>query len=86
MSKKIFVGNLPWSVGYTELRGLFDSYGEIEDALVIADRETGKSKGFGFVTFKNDADADKAISEMNEKEIEGRALNVNEAAASEKRD
>ena len=77
MSKKIFVGNLPWSVGYDKLKELFAPFGEVEDAVVIAER--GKSKGFGFVTYKDEASAQKAISEMNEKEIEGRALKVNEA-------
>ena len=78
MSKKIFVGNLPWSVGYDKLKELFMPFGEIEDAVVIADKMTNKSKGFGFVTFKEETDVQKAISEMNGKEIEGRELQVNE--------
>ena len=80
MSKKLFVGNLPFKVRGKELRELFSSYGEIEDATVILDRfDSRKSKGFGFIIFTNDADADKAIAEMNEKEVEGRPLTVNEA-------
>ncbi len=79
MGKKVYVGNLPWSVDQAKLKELFDSYGEIEEASIISDRFSGRSKGFGFVTFVNDADADKAVAEMNEKEIEGRALKVNEA-------
>lgn len=79
MSKKLYVGNLPWKLRGKELRELFDSYGEIEDSTVILDRQTRRSKGFGFVTFVQDADADKAVAEMNGKEIEGRALTVNEA-------
>ncbi len=79
MSKKVYVGNLPWSVDQAKLKELFGSYGETEDVSVIADRYSGRSKGFGFVTFVNDADADKAISEMNGKDVEGRPLKVNEA-------
>ena len=79
MSKKVYVGNLPFSVEQGKLKELFASYGEIEEAVVISDRFSGRSKGFGFVTFVNDADADKAIAEMSEKEIEGRPLKVNEA-------
>lgn len=80
MSKKIFVGNLPFKLRGKELRELFSDFGEIEDATVILDRfDKRKSKGFGFVTFVNDDDAAKAVSEMNEKEIEGRPLTVNEA-------
>ena len=79
MSKRIYVGNLPWSITKIRLEELFSSFGEIEDALVISDKYTGRSRGFGFVTFKKDGDADKAISEMNEKELEGRNLVVKEA-------
>lgn len=79
MSKRIYIGNLPWSVTKDKLEELFSSFGEMEDALVVANKYTGRSRGFGFVTFKNDADADKAIEEMNEKEIEGRALVVKKA-------
>lgn len=76
---KIYVGNLPWSVDHAKLTELFSSYGEIEEATVISDKHSGRSKGFGFVTFKDDESAKKAISEMNDKEIEGRNLKVNEA-------
>jgi len=76
---KIYVGNLPFSVDNEKLKELFSSYGEIEEATIISDKFSGRSKGFGFVTFKNDESAKKAISEMNEKDIEGRALKVNEA-------
>lgn len=76
---KIYVGNLPFSVEDDKLRELFAAYGEIEEAMVIKDKFSGRSKGFGFVTFKNEENAKKAISEMNEKEVEGRALKVNEA-------
>lgn len=79
MSKRIYIGNLPWSVTKEKLEELFSSFGEMEDALVVANKYTGRSRGFGFITFKNDADADKAIEEMNEKEVEGRALVVKKA-------
>jgi RNA recognition motif-containing protein len=83
MAKKLYVGNLPFSVGYEKLKELFSSFGEVEEAVVISDKFNGRSKGFGFVTFVNDADADKAIAEMNEKDIEGRPLKVNEARPKE---
>ncbi|MBU2562319.1 MAG: RNA-binding protein [Nanoarchaeota archaeon] len=76
---KVYVGNLPFNIEDEALKKLFSSYGEIEEAIVIKDKFSGRSKGFGFVTFKNDESAKKAISEMNEKEIEGRKLSVNEA-------
>lgn len=79
MSKKVYVGNLPWSVDFGKLKELFNEFGDIEEATVIADKYSGRSKGFGFVTFVNDADADKAVAAMNEKDIEGRPLKVNEA-------
>jgi len=76
---KVYVGNLPFSVDKAKLEDLFSSYGEIEDAVVISDKFSGRSKGFGFVTFKDNAAAKKAIEEMNDKDIEGRPLKVNEA-------
>ena len=76
---KVYVGNLPFSVDDNQLKELFSSYGEIEEANVIKNKFSGRSKGFGFVTFKDEESAKKAISEMNEKEVEGRALKVNEA-------
>ena len=76
---KIYVGNLPYNVDDDGLKELFASYGEIEEATVIKDKYSSRSKGFGFVTFKEDEAGKKAISEMNEKEIEGRNLKVNEA-------
>ncbi|NCN51761.1 RNA-binding protein [archaeon] len=85
MSKKLFVGNLPFKAGGNELKTLFSKYGEIEEATVISDKFTNRSKGFGFVTFTNDADADKAVKELNEFEFEGRKLTVNEAKPREER-
>lgn len=76
---KIYVGNLPFSVDGDELRKLFSSYGEISEVSVISDKFSGRSKGFGFVTFADSGDAQKAISEMNEKDVQGRPLKVSEA-------
>ena len=79
MGKRIYVGNLPWSVTKVILENLFSGFGEIEEALVIANKFTGRSRGFGFVTFKEDSAAEKAIKEMHEKAVEGRNLVVKEA-------
>jgi len=76
---KLYIGNLPFSMDSAKLKQLFEKYGEVEEATIIQDKFSGRSKGFGFVTFKDNDSAKKAISEMNEKEIEGRALKVNEA-------
>ena len=76
-NKKVFVGSLPWSVNNDSLKELFAAMGEIVDAVVITDRATGRSRGFGFVTFADEASAKKAVDEMNEKEIEGRKIFVN---------
>ncbi len=83
--KKLFVGNLPWSVNDQALSDMFSPYGEITEAIVISDRYTGRSKGFGFVTFANEADAEKATAEMADKEIEGRKIVVNVAKPREER-
>ena len=79
MGKRIYVGNLPFSVGQEQLKELFSQYGEIEEAVVISNKFSGRSKGFGFVSFVDDAAADKAVAEMNKKEVEGGPLNVKEA-------
>ena len=82
---KIYVGNLSFDIDSEKLRELFASYGEIEEAIVISDKFSGRSKGFGFVTFKDEEGAKKAIAEMNDKEVEGRKLKVNEAKPMEDR-
>ena len=82
---KIYVGNLPFNIDDEGLKNLFSSYGEMEEAIIIQDKFSGRSKGFGFVTFKEEESAKKAISEMNDKEIEGRKLKVNEAKPMEDR-
>jgi len=84
LMKKIYVGNLPWSVDESSLRDLFTAIGEVHSATVISDRETGRSRGFGFIEM-DDGDADKAISELNGREVDGRELRINEARAREER-
>ena len=79
MSMKVYVGNLAFTIDDGKLREIFSAYGEITEATIIKDKFSGRSKGFGFVTFADDDSAKKAISEMNQKVIEGRALTVNEA-------
>ena len=76
--KKIYVGNLPWNIDEAELRDLFAPIGEVHSAAVISDRDTGRSRGFGFIEM-DDGDADKAISELNGQELGGRQLRINEA-------
>jgi RNA recognition motif-containing protein len=76
--KKIYVGNLPWSSDDASLRELFATVGEVLSVAVISDRETGRSRGFGFIEM-DDADADKAIAELNGREVDGRELRVNDA-------
>ena len=79
MSKRIYVGNLPFSIALDKLKELFSQYGEIEDATIVTNKFSGRSKGFGFVEFKEDSAADAAISEMNNKNVEGREIVVKEA-------
>jgi len=78
MQIKLFVGNLPWSVGDAELEDMFRDHGEIESVRVITDRETGRSRGFGFVEMQAD-DLNAVINATNGREIEGRQVRVNEA-------
>ena len=79
MGKKLYVGNLAYSVGDSELQQIFEAHGAVQSAQVIMDRDTGRSKGFGFVEMGSDQEAQAAISALNGKEVEGRALTVNEA-------
>ncbi len=81
---RIFVGNLSFNTSDSELRDAFAAYGEVVSANVIMDRETQRSRGFGFVDMA-DVDARKAISGLHESDLQGRALNVNEAKAREER-
>ena len=79
MAKKLFVGGLSWNTTDDGLRQAFVSYGEITEAKVITDRDTGRSRGFGFVTFAQDDDAKTAISKMDGTNLDGKTIKVNEA-------
>jgi len=81
---KLFVGGLPWSLNNDTFAELFSQYGEILEAVIITDRDTGRSKGFGFITFKNQEDAQKAL-EMDGKEVQDRKIVVNVAKPRENR-
>lgn len=79
MSRKLFIGGLSWNTTDEGLKSAFERFGDVVDARVIKDRETGRSRGFGFVTFSEGGDATGAISEMDGKELDGRVIRVNEA-------
>jgi RNA recognition motif-containing protein len=79
MGKKLYVGNLPYTVSDSDLQRMFEPHGSVVSAQVIMDRDTGRSKGFGFVEMGTDAEAQTAIQAMNGFEMEGRPLTVNEA-------
>ena len=85
MTKKLFVGNLSWTTTNDSLRDLFATIGNVVSAQVIMDKFTGKSRGFGFVEMENDQDAKKAADELNGKDLDGRAIAVNEAREQEDR-
>jgi len=79
MGPKLYVGNLPWSVDSTQLEALFSQHGAVVSATVITDRETGRSRGFGFVEMESAEAAQTAMNAINDHEIDGRQLKVNEA-------
>jgi RNA recognition motif-containing protein len=79
MGKKLYVGNLTYGVTDSTLEQMFTAHGTVESAQVIMDRDTGRSKGFGFVEMKSDQEAQAAMTALNGKDVEGRALTVNEA-------
>ncbi|QDV36925.1 RNA recognition motif domain-containing protein [Tautonia plasticadhaerens] len=85
MSKKLYVGNLTYNVSDSDLQELFSHYGSVQSAQVIMDRESGRSKGFGFVEMDTEAEAQAAIQALNEYEYGGRNLTVNEAKPREPR-
>jgi cold-inducible RNA-binding protein len=85
MPKKLFVGGLSWGTNDEALRKAFEKFGEVTDAKVITDRETGRSRGFGFVTFAEDQHASNAIGEMDGSNLDGRTIKVNEAEDKGKR-
>jgi cold-inducible RNA-binding protein len=85
MSKKLYVGNLAFQTTEEELNGIFSQFGAVESVTIITDRDTGRSKGFGFVVME-DADAEKAIEQLNGSQLGGRNLTVNEARPMVKRE
>jgi RNA recognition motif-containing protein len=85
MAKNIYVGNLVWDATPDDLLALFQEHGQVAHAQVITDRETGRSRGFGFVEMDNDGDAQKAIDALNGTPFRGRPLTVNEARPREER-
>lgn len=85
MDKKLYVGNLSYQVTEQDLRDLFSQAGELQDVMLIVDRDTRRSKGFGFVEFVTEADAQKAIQMFHDQEVQGRRLTVNVARPREER-
>ena len=79
MAKRLYVGNLAYGVTSEDLQGLFEQYGQVRSAQVLIDRETGRSRGFGFIEMDSDADADAAIEALDGNDHDGRRLTVNEA-------
>ena len=77
--KNIFVGNLSFNTNEDELRRLFESYGQVDRVSILTDRDTGRSRGFGFVEMNSNEDGDKAIAALNGSQVGGRTINVNEA-------
>jgi cold-inducible RNA-binding protein len=86
MAKKIYVGNLSFQTTETDLTDMFGEVGQVESVQIITDRDTGRSKGFAFVQMADDAAAEKAIAQLNGKEVGGRNLTVNEARPMQRRD
>lgn len=85
MSKKLYVGNLPYSVNDQKLSEIFGQFGEVTSAKVVTDYDSGRSKGFGFVEMANDTEAEQAISKLDGSDMDGRSLRVNEARPREER-
>jgi cold-inducible RNA-binding protein len=77
--KNIFVGNLSFNTGEDELRQLFEGYGQVDRVSIMTDRDTGRSRGFGFVEMNSNEDGEKAITALNGSQVGGRTINVNEA-------
>ena len=77
--KNIFVGNLSYGATEDGLRSMFETYGMVDRVSLVTDRDTGQARGFGFVEMSNSSEADRAIAELNGRELDGRALNINEA-------
>ena len=77
--KNIFVGNLSFGASESSVRSMFEAYGAVDRVSIVTDRDTGQARGFGFVEMSNNTEADRAINELNGRDLDGRALNVNEA-------
>jgi len=77
--KNVFVGNLSFGATESGIRTMFEAYGTVDRVSLITDRDTGQARGFGFVEMSNNAEADRAITELNGRDLDGRAMNVNEA-------
>jgi RNA recognition motif-containing protein len=77
---KLFIGGLAWHTDDSTLRAKFEEFGQVEEAVVVKDRDTGRSRGFGFVRFASDQDADLAIAQMNDTEFDGRRIRVDKAS------
>jgi RNA recognition motif-containing protein len=86
MAKKLFVGSLSWDTNDSKLLQAFSRFGEITEAKVITDRDSGRSRGFGFVTFEDDEAADRAIAALNGTDLDGRTIKVNVAQERPRRD
>lgn len=85
MATKLYVGNLAWSTSSEGLRAAFEQFGSVADAVVVTDRDTGRSRGFGFVTFNDAAAADAAVQGLDGKPVDGRPLRVSFARERERR-
>ena len=85
MATKLFVGNLDWTVTSDDLKQLFSPVGTVVDAVVISDKMSGRSRGFGFVEMSSDDEAKKAVEKLNGSDLKGRKINVNEARPQEPR-
>jgi cold-inducible RNA-binding protein len=85
MAFKLFIGSLSWNTDDAALEAAFAPYGKVASATVVKDRDSGRSKGFGFVEFEDEAEGKKALAEMNGKELDGREIVVNEARPREER-
>lgn len=83
--KKIFVGNLSFGATEDSVRSMFEAYGAVDRVSIVTDRDSGQPRGFGFVEMASNSEADRAISELNGRELDGRALNINEARPKEDR-
>lgn len=86
MGRKLYVGNLAYSVGEQDLQQAFSACGEVDSVSLITDRDTGRSKGFGFVEMSSNAEAQKAVQELNGTSLDNREIKVNEAKPRERRD